>query len=101
MTIPWALAVPVINFLAIIVPLRITFHYITVWARLRADKKVAATGDDNFEQLHALAERLEVCMDSIETILDHESPGWRHKREPVDTINAVHVKKAFGVLSTR
>ena len=79
MAIPWALAVPVIIFLAIIVPLWITFHYITVWARLRADKKAMAPGDDDFEQLRMLAERLEARIDSIEIILDHESPDWRQK----------------------
>ena len=79
MTIPWALAVPVIIFLAIIVPLWITCHYITVWARLRAEKQVSASAEKDFDQLRTAAERLEHRLESIETILDHESPNWRHK----------------------
>ena len=79
MTIPWALAVPVIIFLAIIVPLWITFHYITVWARMRSGKQTPGASDANLEQLRTTAECLEQRLESIETILDHEAPNWRHK----------------------
>ena len=79
MTIPWALAVPVILFLAVIVPLWITFHYITVWARMRSGKQTAAGGDEGLVKLRDTAERLERRLESIETILDHEAPNWRYK----------------------
>lgn len=78
MTILWGLAVPVIIFLVVIVPLWITFHYITIWARMRSDKPTSGGGED-LEKLRGTAERLEQRLDSIETILDHEAPNWRHK----------------------
>ena len=79
MTIPWALAVPVIIFVAVIVPLWITFHYITVWARIRSDKHSPAGSAEELDKLRDTAERLEQRLESIETILDHEAPNWRHK----------------------
>ena len=79
MTIPWALAVPVIIFLTVIVPLWITFHYITVWARLRSDKQTGRGGEKELDKLRTTAQHLEQRLESIETILDHEAPNWRHK----------------------
>ena len=79
MSIPWALAVPVIIFLAIIVPLWITFHYITVWTRLRAEKKAGVGGGGDLAALSKVAERLEQRLDSLETILDTDAPNWRQK----------------------
>lgn len=79
MTIPWALAVPVIIFLAVILPLWITFHYITVWTRMRSGQAAPGASEGDLEQLRATAERLENRLDSIETILDHEAPNWRPK----------------------
>ena len=78
MTIPWGLAVPVIIFLVVIVPLWITFHYITIWARMRSEKQTGGAGED-LEKLRSTAERLEQRLQSIETILDHEAPNWRPK----------------------
>ncbi len=79
MTIPWALAVPVVLFLAVIVPIWITFHYITIWVRLRSEKHTVGGGGEDLEKLRNTAERLEQRLESIEIILDHESPNWRHK----------------------
>ena len=79
MNIAWALATPVIIFLAIIVPLWITFHYVTVWLRLRTESRHPTVGGEDLEQLHDTAERLEQRLDSIETILDAETPDWRQK----------------------
>ena len=78
MTIPWGLAVPVIIFLVVIVPLWITFHYITIWVRMRSEKQTGG-GGENLEKLRSTAERLEQRLQSIETILDHEAPNWRPK----------------------
>lgn len=80
MSIPWALAVPVIIFLGIIVPMWIMFHYITVWIRLRTGHGAGAQVDSaDIQRLQSAAERLERRLDSLETILDKEAPDWRHK----------------------
>ena len=87
MTVPWALAVPVIIFLAVIVPLWITFHYITIWARMRTGIRAGVrtgTGDpasrsEEIEALARSAERLEQRLNSIETILDGDAPDWKKK----------------------
>ena len=80
MTIPWALAVPVIIFLGIIVPIWITFHYITLWLRMRSARGATTpAADAELTALRDVAERLERRLVSIETILDTDSPDWRHK----------------------
>ena len=79
MTVPWALAIPVIIFVGAIVPLWITFHYITVWLRLRKGVAMSAEDRAEMEALRKSAERLENRMESLETILDHEAPNWRKK----------------------
>lgn len=80
MSIPWVLGIPVMIFLGVIVPLWITYHYITVWMRMRAGGTGNATsGGDEIARLGALATRLEARMDSLESILDGEAPDWRAK----------------------
>lgn len=80
MTVPWALAAPVIIFLLLIVPLWITFHYLTVWRRMGSEQSKGAGADAaDLERMREVAERLERRLDSLETILDAESPDWRHK----------------------
>ena len=80
MTFPWALAVPGVIFLGIIVPLWITFHYITTWMRIRAGASGKRTIEsEELERMQALAERLEQRIESLETILDTEAPDWRRR----------------------
>ena len=79
MSIPWALAVPVIIFLGVIVPLLIGGHYITLWMRMRSEKSTARNPGSDVEELREVAERLEQRLDSLETILDADAPNWRHK----------------------
>ena len=79
MTVPWALAVPVIVFLAIIVPLWMTFHYVTVWQRLKAQRATQTLSDSELEKLGQVAKRLETRLEALETILSDESPDWRQK----------------------
>ena len=82
MTILGALAMPGIILLGIIVPLWITYHYITVWMRMRASAagpgKVAVERSD-LDRMHALAEGLERRIESLETILDAEAADWRRR----------------------
>jgi phage shock protein B len=73
MTVPWALAVPVIVFLAIIVPLWMTFHYMTLWRRLRDEKAAQPVSDRELEKLLETAQRLTERLETLETILVEES----------------------------
>jgi phage shock protein B len=80
MTVPWALTIPVIIFVGLIVPLWIFFHYVTAWIRMRTDKnatKTAATAD--LQALANTADKLEERLESLETILDADAPNWREK----------------------
>lgn len=79
MTITWALAVPVIIFIGVIVPLWIGCHYVTIWLRMRTEKTVSPVVNADVEKLHAVAERIEQRLCSLETILDNDAPDWRPK----------------------
>ena len=78
MSIPWALAIPVIIFVGVIVPLWITFHYITVWVRIKKGGPGTVTLDaEEVAALQKSAQNLEKRLESLETILDAEAPNWR------------------------
>ena len=82
MTNLWTLAVPGIIFIGFILPLWMTYHYITVWMRLRAGAakpgKVVIERAE-FDRMRALAGKLEQRIESLETILDAEAPEWRRR----------------------
>lgn len=82
MTNLWTLAVPGIIFIGFILPLWITYHYITVWMRMRAGAakpgKVVIERAE-FDRMRALAGKLEQRIESLETILDAEAPEWRRR----------------------
>lgn len=71
------LQIAIILFLVIPLPLFIILHFITKWKQSRE-----MTGGDErmLEELWQLAERLEGRLESLETILDNETPGWRKNR---------------------
>jgi phage shock protein B len=79
-SIPWALAIPVVVFITLIGPIWLTFHYVTVWKRMRAgelgDGKVAIDREE-LQRLESVAQRLEGRISSLETILDNETPNWK------------------------
>lgn len=78
----WTLAVPGIIFIVFILPLWMTYHYITVWMRMRAGAakpgKVVIERAE-FDRMQALAGKLEQRIESLETILDAEAPEWRRR----------------------
>ena len=81
-TIPWALSVPGIIFLVVVVPLWILCHYVTVWMRLRAGAAGAGkvvVERAELDRMRTLAEELDRRIESLETILDAEAPGWRKR----------------------
>ncbi len=79
MTVPWALAVPGIIFLVIVVPLWIICHYVTVWVRMRAGPGRVVVEGAELDRMRALAGKLERRIESLETILDAEAPEWRER----------------------
>ena len=78
----WALAVPGIIFLLLVVPLWVVFHYITAWKRIRAGTAGpgrVAVDSAELERMRELCGQLENRIESLETILDAEAPEWRER----------------------
>lgn len=70
------LSIALIVFLLIPAPLFIVLYFITRWKQSRE----ISGGDENMlEDLWQMARRFEERLESLETILDHESPEWRKK----------------------
>ena len=74
------LSVPLIIFLAVVAPLWIFFHYVTKWKQM---KRAGAADDQTvvdsreLRRMRDLADRLEQRIESLETILDADTPDWR------------------------
>lgn len=69
-----AIFVPVVVFLVIVAPLWITFHYRSV-ART---KDGLSTGERaELEEMIEVANRMAARIETLEAILDVESPEWR------------------------
>lgn len=80
MSIPWALAVPVIVFLVIVMPIWLLLHYRTQWARIERDdvgEGQVAVDKTELERLRVVAGRLGERLDALERVLDAEHPNWR------------------------
>lgn len=60
----------------IVVPLWIIFHYITKWKEM---KTLSPEGEHNLTDMRRIAEKLEDRINTLERILDSETPGWRSK----------------------
>ena len=63
----------------------IAFPYIVLsYLSRRREYEVRAAGDPNLNALlNGIADKMEKRLDAIETLLDHEVPGWRgeaHRR---------------------
>ena len=85
MSIPWALAVPVIVFITVIGPLWLSFHYITAWKRLNAgelSEGQVAVSREELQRLNDVADKLDARIASLETILHDEFPDWKTKTKP-------------------
>ena len=70
------LTIAVIVFIAVPAPLFIVLHFITKWKQAR---EISGGDERMLEDLWALSQRLEERLESLETILDSELPGWRRK----------------------
>ncbi len=70
------LVLAVIVFIAVPAPLFIVLHFITKWKQSR---EISGGDEKMLEDVWLLAQRLEQRLESLETILDSESPDWRKK----------------------
>ena len=68
--------VAVILFLVIPAPLFIILHFVTKW---KQGREISGGDEKMLEDLWSLSQRLEARLESLETILDHESPEWRRR----------------------
>lgn len=66
--------VPLIVFVAVVLPVWIIMHYATLWRREKRERRQIT---DTQEELESLADRLERRLDVIEQLLDTEDPRWR------------------------
>ena len=74
------LSVPLIIFLAVVAPLWIFFHYVTKWKKMKlagAAEDQTVVDNKELRRMRELADRLEQRIESLETILDADSPDWR------------------------
>jgi len=71
------LTLALIVFLAVPAPLFIVLHFITKWKQAR---EISGGDEKLLEDLWQMARRFEERLESLETILDNESPEWRRKK---------------------
>ena len=82
MSIPWALAVPVIVFVAVVGPLWLRLHYKTQWKLIESGQVgegQVAVDRGELSRLQRTAERLDKRIDALESLLDAEVPEWRNR----------------------
>jgi phage shock protein B len=76
-TLPELITIAVIVFVAIPAPLFIVLHFITKWKQSR---EISGGDEKMLEDLWLLSQKLEARLETLESILDSESPDWRKKR---------------------
>lgn len=72
------LLIAVIIFVAIPAPLFIVLHFITRWKEAR---EMSGGDETMLEDLWRMSLRIEERLESLETILDNETPKWRKNDE--------------------
>ena len=70
------LSIALIVFLVIPAPLFIVLYFITRWKQSR---EISGGDEIMLEDLWEMARRFDERLESLETILDHESPEWRKR----------------------
>jgi len=70
--------VPLVLFLVIVAPLWLVLHYVTRW---RQSKTLSTEDEKMLLELWQTAQKMEARVETLETILDADAPGWR-RREP-------------------
>jgi phage shock protein B len=69
-----AFFVPTVVFLVIVAPLWILMHY---RGKQRSQGELSAEERQQLEQLSVRADRMGERIETLESILDDETPGWR------------------------
>ncbi|MCP4078429.1 MAG: envelope stress response membrane protein PspB [Gammaproteobacteria bacterium] len=67
------LVIPIL-FLTIVVPLWLVLHYV---AKFKSAKSLSSSDEEALAELWHQADKFESRIESLETILDEEVPGWR------------------------
>lgn len=67
---------PLMVFLVIVAPIWIVAHYLTRW---RTAKTLSAEDERLLAELRELADKMESRVNTLERILDAESPHWRRQ----------------------
>ena len=67
------IALPIL-FMVIVAPLWLILHYS---AKMKASKALSQVDEETLSDLWQQSEKMEQRIESLETILDEEVPGWR------------------------
>lgn len=73
-----AIFVPVVVFLVIVAPLWITFHY---RSKARTNDGLSTGERAELEEMIEVANRMAARIETLEAILDVESPDWREAQK--------------------
>ena len=69
------MVIPIL-FMVIVLPLWLILHYA---AKFKAAKSLSHADEETLAELWQISEQFEQRIESLETILDEEVPGWRTK----------------------
>ncbi len=69
------IVIPVL-FMLVVAPLWLILHYSF---RFKAARSLSRADEETLAELWRLSETLEQRIETLETILDAESPGWRNR----------------------
>ena len=68
---------PLIIFIIFVLPIWLVFHYLS---KLRVSKGLSKDDEALMSDLWEMTNRMESRIESLETILDDEVPGWRSRQ---------------------
>jgi len=67
------LVIPIL-FLTVVAPIWLVLHYM---AKFKSAKSLSQSDEESLSELWHQADKFESRIESLETILDEEVPGWR------------------------
>ncbi|MDH5737550.1 MAG: envelope stress response membrane protein PspB [Gammaproteobacteria bacterium] len=83
MSLTEAVFVPTILFMVIVLPTWIVFHY---RAKSKSSEGLTASQQAELEDLVSAANKMAARIETLESILDVESPGWRDRQVDSDRL---------------